>query len=172
LINFPIIWPQFFTATIQQWHHILKDDEYKQIIVDSFRFLVQEGRLQIHAFVIMSNHIHVIWQPLQHYSLTAIQSSFMRQTAKQILKLLQQKDLQTFEKLQVNKYDRLYQFWKRKPLSVELFTDEVFMQKLDYIHQNPVKANIVSTAEDYRYSSAPFYKYGVDEFNIVTHYAG
>jgi hypothetical protein len=38
--------------------------------------------------------------------------------------------------------------------------------------ENPVKSSIVSTAEDYHYSSAPFYKYGVDEFNIVTHYAG
>jgi hypothetical protein len=32
-------WPQFFTATIQEWKHLLKEDKYKNIIIDSLRFL-------------------------------------------------------------------------------------------------------------------------------------
>ena len=76
------------------------------------------------------------------------------------------------ETLKVNKYDRTYQIWKREPLSIELFTEKAFMQKLDCIHNNAVAAGLVSFAEEYRYSSAKFYFSGIDDFSIVTHYSG
>jgi hypothetical protein len=72
----------------------------------------------------------------------------------------------------VNKYDRTYQIWKREPLSIELFTEKAFMQKLEYIHNNAVAAGLVSYEEEYKYSSAKFYSSGIDEFNIVTHCSG
>ena len=72
----------------------------------------------------------------------------------------------------MNKYDRTYQIWKREPLSIELFTEKVFMQKLEYIHQNPVIAGLVNFAEAYKYSSAKFYHLDIDEFNFITHYSG
>lgn len=120
----------------------------------------------------MSNHVHVVWQPLQHYTLTQIQTSFMTHTAKTSKKKLQAENPAALEELKVNKYDRTYQIWKREPLSVELFTEKAFMQKLHYIHQNPVAAGLVSFAEEYKYSSAKFYELGSDEFNFITHYSG
>ena len=53
-------WPQFFTATIQKWKHLLKEDKYKNVIVDALRFLVKEEKVTLNSFVIMSNHIHII----------------------------------------------------------------------------------------------------------------
>ncbi len=61
LINFDHP-PQFFTATILEWKHLLKHDEYKQIVIDSLLFLKKEGSIIVNAFVIMPNHIHLIWQ--------------------------------------------------------------------------------------------------------------
>jgi len=52
---------QLFTATILEWKHLLKPDRYKQIILDSLRFLVEQKRVKVYGFVIMINHIHVIW---------------------------------------------------------------------------------------------------------------
>ena len=72
----------------------------------------------------------------------------------------------------VNKADRKYQIWKRRPLSVELRTPTVFDQKLEYIHYNPVKAGLCTNPEDYYYSSARFYHDGTDDFGILTHYSG
>ncbi len=72
----------------------------------------------------------------------------------------------------VNKKDRQYQIWKRKPLSVELHTEKVFMQKLAYIHDNPVNAGLCQYSKDYHYSSAIFYENGIDTFNMLTHYLG
>jgi hypothetical protein len=74
--------------------------------------------------------------------------------------------------LKVNKYDRIYQVWKRESLSIELFTEKVFMQKLEYIHNNAVAAGLVSYAEEYKYSSAKFYLLGINEFDFLTHYNG
>ena len=76
------------------------------------------------------------------------------------------------EQYKVNKVDRDFQFWKRESLSIELFTPAVFYQKLDYIHNNPVRAGLCNYAEEYYYSSAKFYKDGIDNFGMMTHYAG
>ena len=55
-------YPQFFTATILEWKPLLKQDKYKDIINNSLRFLVQQNRVIVYSFVIMPNHIHLIWQ--------------------------------------------------------------------------------------------------------------
>ena len=60
--NFITEYPQFFTATIQNWKRILAPDKCKNIIIDSMRFLVTANRIKLNAFVIMDNHIHLIWQ--------------------------------------------------------------------------------------------------------------
>jgi REP element-mobilizing transposase RayT len=171
-LKYPTIWPQFFTATVQNWKQLLRDDEYKEIITECLKFMVKEQRIELNAFVVMSNHVHMIWQPLQHFTLTQIQSSFMTQTAKAIKKKLSLENPDILEQLRVNKYDRTYQVWKREPLSVELFAEKAFLQKLEYIHENPVAAGLVNFAEEYRYSSAKFYMYGIDEFAMITHYSG
>jgi REP element-mobilizing transposase RayT len=171
-MKYPEHWPYFFTATIYQWQHLLKVDKFKDVIIESLRFLVKEKRIELNAFVIMSNHIHVIWQPLPGYSQSKIQASFMKHTAKQFKQLLEVGNIEMLSQFKVTKYDRDYQFWKREPLSVELFTEIVFMQKLEYIHDNPVRARLCKYAEQYYYSSQMFYEKGIDVFGIVTHYAG
>ncbi len=171
-MDYPVIWPQFFTATIHKWNHLLSKDSFKDIIVESLRYLVNDGRIELNAFVIMNNHIHLIWQPLKQYDLTDIQRSFLTHTAKTIKKKILQEDPALIEKHKVNKYDRTCQIWKRESLSVELFTEAAFMQKLEYIHQNPVAAGLVNMSEEYSYSSAKFYELGIDHFNMLTHYSG
>ncbi len=53
-------YPDYFTATILEWKHLLKQDSYKDIIVSSLEFLVKENRIKVFGFAVMSNHIHVI----------------------------------------------------------------------------------------------------------------
>ena len=55
-------YPQFFTATILEWKRLLQPDKYKAIIVESLRFLVTTNRVIVYGFVIMSNHLHLVWQ--------------------------------------------------------------------------------------------------------------
>ena len=57
-------WPKFFTATIQEWKHLLKEDKYKNIIVVLLKFIATEGNITINGFVPiaigMPNHLHII----------------------------------------------------------------------------------------------------------------
>ncbi len=170
--TYPIYWPQFYTATIYQWKHLLTEDKHKDIIIESLKFLVHEKRIVLNAFVIMSNHIHLIWQPLFGFTTSDIQASFMKYTAQQLKRMLTKNNQETLTEFKVNKYDRTYQIWKREALSIELITPAVFNQKLEYIHYNPVRAGLCSNPEEYKYSSAKFYYGGKDSFEILTHYSG
>jgi REP element-mobilizing transposase RayT len=172
LINFEH-YPQFFTATILEWKHLLKKDEFKQIIVDSLLFLKKEGSIVVNAFVIMPNHIHLIWQIQDGYKQDKIQMRFLKYTAQQIkFRLIDTNDMM-LNIFFVDAADRQYQFWERKPLSIDLWTEEVLIQKLIYIHNNPIKDpwNLVQYPEEYLYSSAKFYETGIDDFNLLTHYS-
>ena len=170
--KFPIEGSYFFTATIYQWNHLLANDNHKRIIVDSLRFLVTDNRIELNAFVIMSNHIHLILQPLSRFTLSEIQASFMKFTAQQLKRSLMKNDTEALSTFKVNKYDREYQIWKREPLSIELISENLFKQKLEYIHYNPVKAGLCEVAEDYFYSSAKFYQDGTNNFGMLKHYTG
>ena len=149
--------PDYYTATILEWKPLLKPDKYKQIIIDSFRFLVGEKRAKIYAFVIMTNHIHIIWQALGEHSPKEIQLSFMKYTAQMILNDFRSNHVEVLEKFLVKAQDRNYQIWERRPLTVSLWNQKVFKQKLDYIHNNPVSAGICTFPFKYKFSSASFY---------------
>ena len=53
---------EFFTATILEWRHLLKDDHCKETITNSLQWLVNKKRCSVYAFVIMPNHIHLLWK--------------------------------------------------------------------------------------------------------------
>ena len=160
---------QFFTATILEWKHLLKPDKYKDIITGSLAYLVKQQRVKVYAFVIMSNHIHLMWQVQAGNTLADVQRDFLKYTAQQIKSDLSIHHPQVLERFKVKAKDRQYQFWERNPLSVDLHSHAVFLQKLEYIHWNPVKAGLCSLAEEYKYSSAKFYWMGEDEFGFLTH---
>ncbi|CAG5068755.1 hypothetical protein DYBT9623_01487 [Dyadobacter sp. CECT 9623] len=130
---------QFCTATILDWKNILASDKYKDIIIESMRFLVDKGRAQIHGFVIMPNHMHVIWRIHKDLLLQDVQRNFLKYTAQQIkFDLLDSESLLLFD-FEVRSKDRRHQFWRRNPLSIDLYSPKVLEQKLNYIHRNPVQ---------------------------------
>lgn len=116
----------------------------------------------------MNNHIHIVWQQLPPYTKSQVQLGFMKYTAQKIKYDLLKTNLDLLKAFKVDAKDREYQLWKRNPLSVELFTPAVFYQKIDYIHNNPVRAGLCKFPEDYKYSSARYYETGVDEFGLFT----
>ena len=61
--------------------HLLKPDKYKDVIIDSLKFMVKEKRVQVNAFVIMSNHIHLIWQIQKDFKRENVQRDFLKFTS-------------------------------------------------------------------------------------------
>ena len=88
------------------------------------------------------------------------------------LKYLQRNNPEKLKLFQVIKSDRKHQFWNRNPMEIEIYTDNVFEQKLNYIHSNPVqqKWQLVESEMKYKYSSIRYYENGVDEFGFLTNY--
>jgi putative transposase len=74
--------PQFFTATILDWKPLLKEDKYKDIIVNSLRFLVDKKRVKVFSFGIMPNHL--ICQILSGHEREEVQRDFVKYTAQKI----------------------------------------------------------------------------------------
>ncbi len=163
---------QFFTATILEWEPLLQQEKYKNIIIDSLSFLVKDKRVIIYAFIIMNNHVHFIWQIQEGFTKEAVQRDFLKFTAQQIKGDLEKNHPKVMSLFKVNAKDRKYQIWERNSLSIDLFSEKVFIQKLNYIHQNPVKAGLCKFPEEYYYSSAKFYETGTDDFGFLTHFRG
>ncbi len=173
LINFDYH-PQFFTATILEWKSLLKDDAFKDIIIKSLLYLKTEGITKVYALVIMPNHIHLIWQIQDGFKVENVKLRFLKFTAQQFKFRLLDTHNNSLELYKVNAKDRQYQFWERNSLSIDLWSPEVFMQKLNYVHDNPLqpKWELCDYPVDYKYSSAKFYETGVDDFGLITHYDG
>ena len=166
--------PQFFTATILEWKHLLADDYMKNIIIDSLSFLVQDGRVIVYGFVIMPNHIHLIWQIKDNHIKHKVQQSFLKYTAQKMKFRLIDAGNKELENYKVNASDRAYQFWERNPLSIDLWSRNVFIQKLNYMHNNPIQAHwkLCTFPEEYKYSSFRYYEFGKDDFGFLSHYEG
>ena len=163
--------PYFFTATILNWVHLLSEDKYKEIIITSLAYLAKNDRVTIYGFVIMPNHIHIIWSMNEEGTKSAVQRDFLKYTSQQIkYDLTQTKPDLLNDKFYVGAVDRKYQLWERRPLSIELYSLKVFTQKLNYIHANPIQSkwNLADQPQDYLYSSAAFYMVNDNRFSFLT----
>jgi putative transposase len=167
-------YPQFFTATILEWKLLLKEDKYKDIITSSLQFLTANKRVVVYGFVIMPNHIHLIWQIAEGHKRENVQRDFLKFTAQQIKIDLEKFNPSLLREFRVNARDRVYQIWERNPLSIDIYSEKVMLQKLEYVHQNPVQErwSLSNEAEGYKYSSAQFYFKGASKWKFLSHYLG
>ena len=162
-------YPEFTTVTCLEWKAILESDREKEIIIDSMRFLVKEARATIFAFVLMSNHFHLIWQMMANHKKEDEQRNFLRFTGQQILKNFRNDNSAMLIELLVQAKDRKYQVWERNSLNIPLWSQKIIDQKLEYIHMNPVKKNLCQYPEEYKYSSARFYIMNEKNWDFLTH---
>ena len=135
--------------------------------MNSFRFLVAQEKIYLFGFVIMSNHIHFIWEVRENFIEKNVKQMFLKYSAQQIKFRLNENELMAYKSTQS---DRLYQFWERRSWKAQMNTRFVLEQKLDYIHQNPVKAGMVESEKDYLYSSYTYYYHHENKWNFLTHY--
>ena len=130
-------------------------------MIDSLRYCQGNKGLEIYAFVIMSNHIHLLIRS-DIGKLSDTIREFKSFTAKQILLAIDSESesrrewmLNLFEfAAKQHKRNEKYQIWTHENHAELIYSDKFIFQKMDYIHENPVRAGIVEKAEDYLYSSA------------------
>ena len=102
----------------------------------------------------MANHIHIIWQMKAGRQREDVQRDFLKHTAQEIKSDMLPNRVPELNQYLVNAKDRKYQIWERNALTVDLWSEKVLIQKLRYIHENPVQAGLCKYPEEYKYSSA------------------
>jgi putative transposase len=131
--------PKFFTATILDWSPLLDDNANKDIIIKSLMYLSEKEKVKVYGLVIMPNHIHLIWKIPETFKPEDIQRDFLKFTAQQFKFRLKDHRSEFLENFKVNAKDREYQFWERNALSVDLLGENMLLEKLAYIHANPIR---------------------------------
>ena len=158
----------FFTATVHKWLPLLTRQNNQQLIIDYLKKLCSEGLLTVYGFVLMPNHVHIIWQQNRLNGKETPQSSFLKYTAHEFLKKLKVSGQSGL--YEVNATNKKHEIWQRDSLSVEIYSRSVAVQKLQYIHFNPVSKKWLLAKDDinYYWSSARYYETGADEFGFLS----
>ncbi len=153
----------FVTSTVVAWVDALSREQYKELICKSLLYCQTEKGMTLHAWVIMNNHIHLVIRGSETNTVSGIMRDFKKYTSKQIIKAIQENQQESRREWMLNMFNYVgrlnnrvveYQFWQHDYHPIALNTDEKIAQRLNYLHENPVRAGIVWRAQDYKYSSA------------------
>lgn len=155
----------FVTMTIVGWIDLFTRKEYRDIFLDSVRYCQQEKGLIVYAWCIMSNHIHLILRA-EEGNLSDVIRDLKKFTSKKLFAAIEANleesrrnwILAIFRKSgEFNTNNVNFQVWQQHNQPIELYSPAVLEQKLNYIHENPVKAGWVENSWEYLYSSARDY---------------
>ena len=149
----------FCTCTMVEWQCVFKEEKYRQIIVDSLNYCRENKGLLLYGLVIMLNHIHFVSSTIENKLLSDIMRDFKRHTSKLIAKELEKDNeklyLYIFKKAAERQRKKAkYKIWKDEYHPEAIYSEEWFLQKLNYLHANPVRKGFVVKPEDWKYSSA------------------
>jgi REP element-mobilizing transposase RayT len=151
--------PHFITCTVLHWIPLFVNQQSVQIVIDSLKYLQQSDNLKIYAYVILENHLHLV---VSSEDISQTMKKFKSYTAKELISLLQKQNIQTildqlaFYK-KAHKQETTYQVWQEGIQPKLIQTEQMMIEKINYIHNNPVKRGYVDEAKHWRYSSARDY---------------
>ncbi|MBV8390965.1 MAG: transposase [Mucilaginibacter sp.] len=156
----------FITFAVVEWVDALSRPYYKDIILESLKHCQQKKGLILYAYVIMNNHVHLIASANEGYNLSDILRDLKKFTSKKLISEIENNIQESRKRWMLwifrsngerNSNNEKYQFWQQDNHPVCLDSGHLIDQRLDYLHNNPVKEGIVEEPEHYVYSSARDY---------------
>ena len=161
----------FVTFTVVNWIDLFIRNEYKEIFLQSLIFCQEKKGLNVHAYCIMTSHVHLIISAKEGYKLSDIIRDIKSYTSTVIKKCIKENNQESrkewliwfFERAgKKNKRNQGFQLWQQHNHPIELSTNEMKDQRLDYIHNNPVNAGFVDDPIAWLWSSSASYEKEVD----------
>lgn len=153
----------FLTFQIVGWVDIFTRKDYCDAVIDSLKYCQKHKGLNLFAFVIMSNHIHLLAQS-EVGDLSGFIRDFKSYTSKRFVEIMRSDKESRKEWMEmVFKYHAKFkagqtlQLWTHENHAEHIYSQKFIEQKVHYIHNNPVRRGIVVNPEDYLYSSARNY---------------
>lgn len=158
----------FLTITVVHWIDVFSRRAYRDIVVDSLQYCIKNKGLQVYAWVIMSNHVHLVACCKQPHRVSDFLRDFKKFTSKRIVDAIVEisesrrhwlLDKFAYEARRTGRAKE-FKVWKDDNHAIDLDSGGIdMMEKIDYIHMNPVRAGLVDDPADYIYSSARDYAY-------------
>lgn len=148
--------PHFVTCSVVEWMPLFSQPELVEIVFSSLQFLQEQERLTLYSYVIMENHLHLI---ASAENLSKELGHFKSFTARSIINWLKDKPSKSYwlERLAraklAHKTGQQFQVWQEGSHPQMICSEEMFGQKVEYIHHNPVKRGYVDDPAHWRYSS-------------------
>lgn len=156
----------FVSFTVVEWVDAFPRNEYKNILVDSLAFCQQEKGMEIFAWCIMTNHMHLVFRSINGQKPELLLGDFKRFTSKAVVNAIMENLRESRKEWLLEKFRQAgatasnvkdYQFWQHNNKPIELWSNKVIYEKINYIHNNPVEKGLVYNPQDYVYSSARDY---------------
>ena len=145
----------FVTSTIVGWLPVFTTAACCDILVSSFEYCRQHKGLKLYAWVIMENHFHAI---VAAPDLSRTMGDLKKFTARSLLEQLRSEHREWMEErfawLCARHKTSEHQVWQEGFHPQRVMSDAMMLQKLEYIHLNPVCRGLVASPEHWRYSSA------------------
>lgn len=151
----------FVSFAVVNWIDVFTRNEYKNIIVESLEYCQKSKGLEVFSWVIMTNHVHLVIRSSGAATLPEILRDFKKFTSKKIIKAIKENSKESRREWMLNQFWDIdkngYRFWRADNKPIEIWSNHVIDQKINYVQNNPVEAGLVIRAEDYVYSSARDY---------------
>ena len=143
----------FITTTLREFIPLFNDEKIVKIVLDSLEYLREHAALKLYAYVIMPEHLHLI-AGIDKASITEVAGAMKSFTSREIAKYLRDKKTALFAKLKKAAYkNQNYAVWQETFRSEVIYEGKFLRQKLNYIHNNPVKRGLVEKPGDWKHSS-------------------
>ncbi len=146
----------FITGTIVEWLPVFTSAKRCDILVEALRYCQEKKELKVCAWVILDTHFHAI---VSAPDLSQVLADLKRHTARRVVEQLEAEGCdwllnQLRYRRAAHKAENEYQVWQEGSHTQRIADDAMMLQKLDYLHRNPVRRGLVLQAEHWRYSSA------------------
>jgi REP element-mobilizing transposase RayT len=156
----------FVSFAVVEWIDVFTRNEYNNILLESLAFCQKDKGMEIYAWCIMTNHMHLVFRSAGVTKPEDLLGDFKRFTSRNIVQaIIDNPDesrktwlLEQFKKAAIQSSNvKHHQFWRHDNNPIEIWSNQVLVEKIRYIHNNPVEAGLVYKPEDYVYSSAKDY---------------
>ena len=140
-------YPHFITSTFVDWLGLLCRDDYFQVLAASLRHCCEKRGLLVHAYVLMPSHFHAICS-CEGNDLPDVVRDMKKHTAKVIARKLEKDGRSMWLNACLRASGRAdgAKVWQPEYHPVEMRTQPVFEQRVNNVHNNPVRAGYVEDA--------------------------
>ena len=151
----------YVTTTVVDFTQVFVKEEYVLLLINNLKYYRNQHNFRLIAYVIMPEHLHVILWLLGKSSISDVMRDFKKYSSVQIKEELHaeenQRLISIFRKNAIGYKGQDFKLWMDRFDRVGVYTPQVLKQKIDYIHFNPVRRNLVEDILDWKYSSARNY---------------